>query len=323
MIRYLFYALLLFLAFRTPAYSQKIILKDDFKNNKNGWKLQHDSSFRVDIKNGVLHVEKFKKNFISRGCLWYQKSIPGFNTQNDFSMTIYAKFLSGGDIIDMIDFQWGQREKVVKGKLSSRLYQLSFMMNGEVKLDYFDKGWTYFVRKKIKTLLGNEFDPKRINKYELEQKDSFIVFKVNNQEVLRQFYHPVAGNSIGFQQCLKTAWEIDKIVVRQQPKKKAAIADSTRSASIKPSEVTYLSDQELKVYPNPFVHNLSVAINLEKEENVQFSLVDMNGNIWQQHNRKLSAGIQHLQMYADVAPGSYVLKVQMGKRVLSAKVIRQ
>jgi len=157
--------LLFFLFFTVTVFAQKKIFEDDFKDNKHGWKLKNDSNFLVDIKNGALHIEKFQKNFVSRGCLWYNKNIPGLNTLNDFSITLYAKFLSGGDIFDWIDFQWGDRlqpKNPSKQKIPvNSLYQLSFIVTGEVKLDYFDNNWTYFVRKNIKRLLGEDFDAKK------------------------------------------------------------------------------------------------------------------------------------------------------------------
>ena len=327
MFRYFFYTLFLISLFTLTAFSQKKIFEDDFNNNKNGWKLRHDSNFLVDIRNGALHIEKFQKNFVSRGCLWYNKNIPGLNTLNDFSITLYAKFLSGGDLFDWIDFQWGNRlepKDLSKPKTSSNsLYQLSFIITGEVKLDYFDNNWTYFVRKNIKTLLGEKFDAKKINKYELVQKDSLIIFRVNDKDVLKQFCNPIAGNSIGFQQCLKTAWEIDRIVIRQQENKKTTPATTAVPPSVKSSEINYPSDKELKVYPNPFNHDLYVNVYLEKEENVQLSLIDMNGITLQQHNKQLAAGVQNIRIYADVPPGTYILKMQIEKKVLTATVIKQ
>lgn len=66
-------------------------------------------------------------------------------------------------------------------------------------------------------MLRKGFDAYNINKYELIQKNGFIYFLVNNIELLKQARKPIAGNNIGFQQCLKSAWEIDKIEIRQKP----------------------------------------------------------------------------------------------------------
>lgn len=326
MVTRLFYILFLVIFSASIAFSQEKIFEDDFKDNRNGWMLKHDSNFLVDIRNGCLHIEKFQKNFVSRGCLWYSKAIPGLNTGKDFSITFYAKYLTGGDIFDLMDVQWGNRlqpKNPSKPLPENSLYQLNFIMTGEVKLDYFDNNWTYFVRKNIKALLGEQFDAKKINKYEIAQTDSLVIFRVNDKEVLKQFCNPVSGNSIGFQQCLKTAWEIDRIEIRQSENKKPISPDTASRRSIVSSEVNYPSDNALKVYPNPFDHDLYVNIYLEKEDNVQLYLVDMNGIIVQQHNKHLPAGIQHIRLYADVPPGSYLLKMQIGKRILTSTVIRQ
>ena len=66
----------------------RILLKEDFKNNKNKWRVQNDSDFIVYVKKGKLHLEKLYKNFDRRGCLWYYKSIPGFNTLNNFHIRV-------------------------------------------------------------------------------------------------------------------------------------------------------------------------------------------------------------------------------------------
>jgi hypothetical protein len=152
------------LSFSTASAQPKVLLADKFKNNKNGWRLQNDTSFLVDIKDGVLHIEKFKKNYTDRGCLWYTKVINGLNTLEDFSITIYAKFISGGDVVDMIDMQWGTWDKKISSKVTS-IYQLNFLLKGDVKLDYFNKTWNYSLRQKSKEILDrNLYRPNEYNK---------------------------------------------------------------------------------------------------------------------------------------------------------------
>lgn len=325
--RHLLTALAAVFFFTLAATAQKKIFQDDFKDNRNGWRLRHDSNFLVEIRNGALHIEKYQKNFVSRGCLWYNKSIPGLNTLEDFTVTIYAKFISGGDIFDWMDFQWGTRLQPVnrskQNLAGNSLYQLSFIITGEVKLDYFDNNWSYFVRKNIKDALGERFDAHKINKYEISQKDSLVIFKINNKEVLRHFCAPVAGNSIGFQQCLKTAWEIDKIIVYENDNKK--VTDSytvTTPQQVFPKRNDAPGDG-LKVYPNPFDHDLYVNFSLEREDNVQLSLIDMNGITLQQHYRKLPGGVQNIRLYADVPAGTYILKVQVGTKVMTKTILKQ
>ena len=320
------FTLLLLCFFTLTATSQKKIFDEDFKNNKNGWRLRNDSNFVVDIRNGMLHIEKLQKNFVSRGCLWYNKQIPGLDTRNDFSLVLYAKFLSGDDG-NQIDFQWGNRlTPVVPGKpkpANNNLYQLNFKITGELRFEYFDNNWTFFVWKEFPELLGEGFDPKAINKYEIIQKDSLVIFKINDKEVWKHAYEPIAGNSIGFQQCLKTAWEIDRIIIRQDKKGNNVSTDTAKKLPPKPVDITYLTDKQLKVYPNPFDHDLYATVSLEKEERVSYSLVDLNGNILQQHSKQLAAGLQTIRLYADVPAGSYILRMEVGKSVMTAKVVRQ
>lgn len=325
MLRQFFYLLVLLTLLSTASIGQKIIFEEDFEDNKHGWQLQQSKDFRVEIKDGVLHLEKFEKNAISRGCIWQNQVIPGLNTSKDFSITIYAKSISSDDIVNMIDFQWGEQKRKEGGRIVSDLYQLSMLLNrGEIKLDYFNDRWKYFVRKDIKFIWEKGFRPKELSKYEIVQKDSSLVFRINDQEVLKQFYHPVPGNSIGFQHCLKSALEIDKIIIRQDPDEpKSKVTDSVQKQLPAFSEITRSTDNELKVFPNPFNQRLQVNLQLEAEENVQIVLTDMNGAVLQQHNRQLPAGVQQLQLYADVPSGSYLLKVQIGKKVLTAIVIKQ
>lgn len=197
------------------AFGQQPLFEDDFNDNKNGWRLQSDSNFLVEIKNGALHLEKFEKNFTSRGCLWYNKPVPGLNTLADFSITLYARFLHGDDVADVLDLQWGESQQRTEGRVASSLYQLTFLLKGEIRLERFKPGWTTVARERLPSEWNATFDPKQLNKYELLQQDSVVSLRINDREVFKQAYSPIAGSSIGIQQCLKSAWEIDKIVIRQ------------------------------------------------------------------------------------------------------------
>ena len=107
----------------------KILFKEDFKNNKNKWHTQNDSDFVVYVKRGVLHLEKLYKNFDRRGCLWYYKKIPRFNTLNNFQVTVHAKYISGGDHSDIIDFVWGDKGEITENQLTSNIYQMNFLFS--------------------------------------------------------------------------------------------------------------------------------------------------------------------------------------------------
>lgn len=317
------YTLLLSLFFSVPCFSQKPIFFDDFNDNRNGWKQYRGEHSLVEVKNGVLHLQKFEKNFTDRGCLWYNKPIPGFNAAEDFSITFYAKYVSGGDIFDEIDFQWGETtNRSEKGNILGGLYQLQILFRGEVHLNYFASKWTYFIRKDVDQLSSNSFNPHKFNRYDLIQQDSFIIVKVNNIEILRQLYTPIPGDGIGIQGCLKSAWEMDKITIKQKKNRDPLVIVPTLPLT-KMDVIPPSSSTDLKVSPNPFDKLFKVGFFLDKEEKVQLSLVDMNGIIIQQHSKTFPAGTNYMDMYADVPAGSYILKVQYGSKVLTAKLIKR
>lgn len=305
-----------------PLFSQnKILLKDDFKNNKNKWTLQNDTDFIVNINNGFLHLEKKHKNWDRRGCLWYNRAIPNFNTAQNFSITIYAKLVSGGDIFEMFDVQWGYRNNSKNDRRSDSLYQLSFMPGSSTKLEYFNAKWNYYVWKDAKAILKEiNFKSGDVNKYEVVQKDGIVTFLVNDKELLKHAVNPIGGNSIGFQHCLKSVWEFDKIIVTQQGNTETITTENTNAIALKGEPA---KQNEIKVYPNPFINTFYVNFQLEQDATVQLTLLDINGAILQQHNRKLQNGEQNIQLYADVIPGIYIVKVQAGTQVNTTKIIKQ
>jgi hypothetical protein len=225
-------AIVVMACFAHTAFSQEnILFQDDFDDNKNNWKVISDANFLVKVDNGVLHMQKYEKNFIRRGCVWYSKEIPGFNTCTDFSITFYGKVLSDGDLFNLIDFQWGFRNYAgsnINGMDS--MYQVGFIMEGRVHLNYFDKKWNYLHRinlpdtaKKIivatpipKTEdFAFPYKKNAFNQFEIIQKGDNCIIKVNGFEVLNKRMRPIYGNSIGIQQCLKSAWVMDKIIIKQ------------------------------------------------------------------------------------------------------------
>jgi Secretion system C-terminal sorting domain len=302
----------------------RILLSDNFNNNKNGWRLQSDSLFLVDINSGVLHIEKFKKNFDARGCLWYKKEITGLNTLENFSITIFAKFLSGGDILDMLDIQWGTWDKVISSKVTS-IYQLNFLLKGEVKLDYFNKQWNYTLRTKAKEILDrNLYRPGEFNKYEIVQKDGFIIFSVNDVQYFKQFASAISGNTIGFQGCLKSAWEIDKIIVKQMKRKTEKQVEPASTVAVTDSlkQTEKNNADAFKVYPNPFVNEFTLTVFAAKITNAKIELFDMQANLITQYDKKLDAGENAIRMYADVPSGAYILKLTIDNKVTSTKLVK-
>lgn len=319
MINHFLFTIFLLIAFKLYAFSQdKIIFEDDFNNNKKGWQLRNDANFLIEIKNGVLHLEKYQKGRTKTSCFWYHKTIPGFNTLHSFSITLSARFISIGDIIELINMEWGNRNDASADKKDYNFYSLGFMPKGEVKVNHFDSNWTFFARKNIKTILEKiNFQPKQFNKYELVQKDGYIIFTINENQLFKQQCKPVPGNGIDFQQCLTSAWEIDKIIIRELS------AENNLPPPSNTSKLITGAGNELKVYPNPFSNNLRVNFNLDKDEAVQLYLTDIKGDILQQQSLKLKKGNQNISLYADVTPGTYVIKVQAGKeKPMTTEIIK-
>ena len=84
------------------------------------------------------------------------------------------------------------------------------------------------------------------------------------------------------------------------------------------------ANETFVVFPNPFDNSLSVGFELDKEQTVLISLIDMKGSLIQQHKKLLPSGVHNIPIYADVPPGSYVLKTQLADgRVMSRVVIKQ
>ena len=226
-----FLILLVFSSANTFAQS-KTIFKEKFNNNKRHWKLQNDSDFVVRIDSGKLYIEKLGVNKIRNGCLWLRKAIPYFNTAKDFSITFYSKVLFYKDIFPIIDMQWGNLS--VAGDcnivLCDSLYQLELSPTGAVRAAYFRKGWTYYAWSDKPVIndnyekdiyYGNKQDMSALikkdqfNKYEIIQQSDTLWVKVNKVLLYKRKIKVIGGNSIGIQQCLKTAWQIDKIIIKQ------------------------------------------------------------------------------------------------------------
>ncbi len=337
------YLPLLFLA--TLTYGQeKILLNENFNNNKNGWDLRLSSKeFVVKIDKGVLHLEKLHKNFDNRGCLWYSKEINGFDASKDFSIKVDAKRISGGDFTDVLDIQWGV---AAKGNINKKamLYQLNIFMNGAVRLDFFQTKWDNFSKVNIKKKLDAiGFNPKASNEYEVVQRGAFVLLNINHVEVYKQYIFPVEGKSIGFQHCLKGAWEIDKIVVAQllplvektsQNKvdsSKIAFADSVvtvkndtsksfvKTAPNQDASVTnrpienqglkIFTKDELIIYPNPFKDAFNAKFDLDEDGDVSIFLINITGKIMKTETKFFKKGAVDFLMEADVPNGVYIVRV--------------
>ncbi|HAH54494.1 MAG TPA: hypothetical protein DCM02_04210 [Flavobacterium sp.] len=333
------------LFFVTLCYGQeKIVLNENFNNNRNSWDLRPTSKeFKVTIEKGVLHLEKFHKNFDNRGCLWYSKEVEGFDTSKNFSIVVKAKQISNGDFTDVLDIQWGVSSKININK-TAMLYQLNIFMSGEVRLDFFQKKWDNFNKVNIKKKLDEmDFDPKANNRYEILQEDAFVSLKINEKEVYKQYVFPIEGSSIGFQHCLKGAWEIDQIVVSQLlPISRNIVINETDSLKIKLVEsqipnalnVTTIDNteltinnvaaiskpieeqglkvfkkEELVIYPNPFKEAFNVKFNLDKDGSVDLYVFSIHGQLMKTENKYFHKGEQSFLVELNVPIGVYIVRV--------------
>ncbi|MDD4970669.1 MAG: hypothetical protein PHT07_14680 [Paludibacter sp.] len=208
--------------------TKDIIFNDTFDDNRNNWDLKEDyADFSVEISEGNLKIEKRSKNRIKNGCLWLNKPIANFSTAKDFSIIFSAKILSYDDVFNGIDFQWGA---INNPNQKTKLYQINLGVCGEIYLDYFENGWTYLSRKNLiseiksnKRINGVEYTnqpyPAKINeynKYEIAQVGSSGIVYINNIKVYSEKIDVVEGNYIGIQQCLKSSWKIDYLIIKQK-----------------------------------------------------------------------------------------------------------
>lgn len=110
------------------------------------------------------------------------------------------------------------------------MYQADFIMEGRLHLNYFDKKWNYFHRvglpdtsQKIASNMpitrsaefAFPYKKNEFNKHEIIQNGDSIIIKVNDFQILHKPIRRIYGNKLGIQQCLKSAWVMDRIVVKQ------------------------------------------------------------------------------------------------------------
>jgi Secretion system C-terminal sorting domain len=154
------------------------------------------------------------------------------------------------------------------------------------------------------------------------QQGGFIILKINDQQYFKQYANPISGNAIGFQGCLKSAWEIDKIIVKQLERSKDHRANII-SAAIDSVKQAHKNDvTTLKVFPNPFINEFTVLVAAEKTTTAKIELFDVLGNLIMQYDKKLDAGEQTVRLYADVSPGTYIIKATIDNKVTSTKIVK-
>lgn len=201
------------------SFAQKnVIFNDDFEGYKNEWQQIKNSEFIVKQDQGKLLFSKANNNRIINGCLWYKKTIPNFNTEQNFSIEFEAKSKSSEFKDYFFDIQWGKLQEF-DGVRKTAIYQIDFNAD-KVRLSRLVKpnNWQYFAwSDQLLDQSLSKFSMERnvSNKFEIIQQDGTLLIKINGILVYKLPIEVQNGSEIGFQNCLKSEWELDKITIKQ------------------------------------------------------------------------------------------------------------
>lgn len=181
----------------------KTIFSDNFDDNRNKWIQKSSPDFSVKIMDGHLSIDKFERNKIKNGCLWYEKTIDSLQTASNFSILFDARFVNYDDVSNSIDFQWGN--------LNDDLYQLRFDIDGNITFKRFtNHNWIDIITVQKSNLISTD----KFNKIVISQINDKCITIINNTEVFETKIEKIPGNKIGFQECLKVSWEFDNLIIR-------------------------------------------------------------------------------------------------------------
>jgi hypothetical protein len=83
--------------------------------------------------------------------------------------------------------------------------------------------------------------------------------------------------------------------------------------------------RQLKVYPNPFEQNVKAEFDLASEQSVEFILVDvLSGRIlYRSGSQRYLPGVYTKELFLQLRPGTYVLRLSYGKGVKSSVIIKK
>ena len=196
---------------------QNVIFKDDFSGYSNDWLLINEKEFVVAQTEGKLLISKKSQNRIMNGCMWYKKTVSGFDTSKDFTIKFDANVLSSESTVGF-DVQWGKLYEADGVRIKS-IHQLDFGTN-KVRLSKFelDKGWTYYAwsyQTNDDAVSSFITQNNTFNTYEIEQRGQMLLVKVNNVLVYKIAINPKIGSEIGFQRCLQGEFLLDNIEIKQ------------------------------------------------------------------------------------------------------------
>jgi hypothetical protein len=197
---------------------QKIIFNEDFEGYANDWTLVNNEEFNVKQEAGKLSISKTNINRVANGCLWYKKTINGFDTAKDFNIEFDAKSISSETESVYFDIQWGRIQEF-DGVRKKSIYQLDFG-NNNVRLAKFASGknWKYYSWSKDlydQTLSEFIITKDVFNKFEIRQIDGVLSVWINKKLVYKMSIDYLVGSEIGIQQCLKGEWELDNLIIKQ------------------------------------------------------------------------------------------------------------
>ena len=81
-----------------------------------------------------------------------------------------------------------------------------------------------------------------------------------------------------------------------------------------------------KLFPNPFKNEIQVSYNLPEKTNVTISLYDANGvkltTLVSEEQSGNRTAFQDVSKYAQL-PGVYLLKIQLGDKIYTEKLLKQ
>jgi len=185
----------------------QVVFSDNFDNNSNKWQFRDNHNFQLRIVSGMLHIEKYQKNAVNNGCMWYQKNIPGFDCSKNFSISFDAQVVNADDVFNAFDFQWGN--------VGDDLYQFTLSDKNEVRLQRFNKN-----SENSWSDIESIFTPSPIkidtfNHVEICQVDDRCIILINNIEVMNTQIEKIKGSAIGIQGCLRVSWNMDNLLIKQ------------------------------------------------------------------------------------------------------------
>lgn len=213
------YLIVLLCFMSTSCAMNKNLFTEDFATNKNNWDLRDDAEFKLAIDSGTYHIAKKNKNFDSRGCLWLSKEIKNFNTAEDFELSFDISITKQDDIVNQIDFMWGSRNVTANTGDASQLYQV-IIAQKYTQLNHFgyqenrkQVGWIY--GPKSSNLQQTNYTTNKWFTVKIIQRNHTLTVLINDRKVLKNTITPIAGNTIGIQNCLRNEWQIDNIKIKK------------------------------------------------------------------------------------------------------------